>query len=114
MFAKMLRHRVVSAMFFASFVFAAGGYAWMWFTMRSAGAGPFILHFDDIEGITAVGGLGTLNFMGIFGMLAVLANFAIALELEEKDGFLGKFLGAATLFFSYLLFMAFVAIISVN
>ncbi len=115
MFAKMLKHRMISAIFFASLIVAAGGYCWAWLALRNVGAaGPLILHFNDLEGITAVGSSGVLHFAGIFGIAAVLVNYALALELEERDPVLGKVAAGATFAFAVLLFAAFVAIIGVN
>ncbi len=113
-FRRMIRHRVVAATFFASLVFAAGGYLWAWLTLRNAGSGPLILHFDDLEGITSVGSFGALHFIGLFGIATVIVNFAIALELEERDLILGKIVAGITLLFAVLLFIAFTAIMGVN
>lgn len=115
MLAKMAKHRVVSAIFFAALIFAGGGYFWTWLALRGIGsAEPLILHFDDLQGITAVGAFDSLHFMGIFGVAVVLVNFALALELEERDPVLGKVIAGVTLAFAILLFIAFVAIIGVN
>lgn len=111
---RMTKHRVVTATFFASLVFAAGGYLWAWFALMKVAGSPLILHFDDLEGITSVGSFGALNFVGIFGIVAVLVNFALALELEDRDPVLGKIVAGATLLFSVLIFIAFAAIMGVN
>lgn len=114
MFKKILKYKLVSTLSLVSVLFILGGFAWAYFTLRAIGGGPFILHFNDIEGITSVGGLGTIVFAGVFGIIAVIMNFFIALEFEERDRFLGKFLAVMTLLFGILLFIAFVAILSVN
>lgn len=114
MFKKILRHRIVSAIFFGSFLLVAGGAAWAWAALAGVTGSPLILHFDDIEGITAVGGAGSFVFMGILGVAVVLLNFAIALELEERNPFLGKITAGMTAIFAILLFIAFAAIINVN
>jgi hypothetical protein len=110
---KIFEHWIVSALCGVALLFVLGGFFWTYFSLRATG-GPFILHFNDIGGITSVGGLGSLVFMGVFGVIVVLMNFAIALEFDSKDKFFGKFLAATTLVFAVLLFIAFIAILSVN
>lgn len=95
-------------------LFVLGGFFWAYFALAAAGPGPFILHFNDIDGITGIGGLGTIVFMGLFGLLVTLMNFAIALEFERHDAFFGKFLSALSLAFAVLLFIGFASIIGVN
>ena len=114
MFKKILRHRTVSLVSLGSFLLAAGGCAWAWVALGGMVSAPLILHFDDIEGITAVGTPASLIFMGVLGVAVVLMNFAIALELEERDRVLGKVTAGMTFIFAALLFMAFAAIINVN
>jgi hypothetical protein len=114
MFKKMIRHKAVSAAFLGSLLLVAGGSMWAWVALQGIAGSPLILHFDDIEGITAVGGPGGFLFMGILGMVVVLFNFAIALELEERDRFLGKITAGMTFIFAVLLFVSFAAIINVN
>lgn len=75
---------------------------------------PLIIHFNDLEGITAVGTPTSLAFMAALGTAVVVINSLIALELEERDRFLGKLTAAVTLVFAVLLFIAFAAIINVN
>jgi len=114
MLKRIQKHRIVSIVSGAAVLFTLGGFFWAYFALRAVGSGPFILHFNDIDGITQVGGLSSLVFMGFFGLVVTLMNFAIALELEEKDGFLGKITAVATLGFAILLFIAFAAILNVN
>lgn len=73
-----------------------------------------ILHFNDLQGITASGGVGTFIFMGIFGVAAILVNAALSFELEARHSFFGKITAAGALTFAILLFIAYAAIISVN
>lgn len=114
MLKKIAAYRVVTAMYGASLAFVLGGFLWAFFALRGIGTGPFIIHFDDMLGITQVGGLGPLFGMGIFGLFAVVINFFISIELEERDRFLGKIAAGATLLFAILLFVAFAAIVNVN
>jgi hypothetical protein len=111
---KILRHKVVSLVSLGSLLLVAGGCAWAWTSLAGIAGSSLVLHFDDIDGITAVGGPGSLIFMGALGVVVVLLNFAIALELEERDRFLGKITTAMTFIFAVLLFIAFAAIINVN
>jgi hypothetical protein len=108
------KHKLISIFSAVALCFVLGGSLWAYFALSALGSGPVILHFNDIDGITSIGGLGVIIFMGIFGVLVTLMNFAIALEFEERDPFFGKFLASLTLVFAVLLFIAFVAILSVN
>lgn len=114
MLKKVIRYRAVAAISFIAIVFAASGFAWAFFGLSNSGTGPFILHFNDMTGITSVGDLSAVIFMGILGIVVTLMNFFIALEFEERDPFLGKVMAGGTLIFSILLFIAFVAILNVN
>jgi len=82
--------------------------------MSGSGSGPFILHFNDMVGITSVGDLSVIIFMGVVGIVATVMNFFISLEFEERDPFLGKVMAGATLVFAVLLFIAFASILNVN
>jgi len=113
-FKKMLKFKAVSVVSLISVALVLGGSIWAYSAMRGVGASPLILHFDDIQGITSVGSIGTIMFVGILGFVVTLMNFAIALELEERDRFLGKIAAAVTFIFAVLLFVAFTAMISVN
>ena len=100
-------------MFLLSFVLVLGGTIWSYFALRGI-AQPLILHFNNLAGINQVGGVADLLQFGGTGIVFVLVNFFIALELEERDVFAGKLLAAAALFVSVLIFIGFAAIISVN
>lgn len=82
--------------------------------MLARGSAPYILHFNDIDGITKVGGITNLILMGILGVFIVVLNFFIALELEARDKILGRMVAGLTLVMAILLFIGFVAILSVN
>ena len=114
MWRKIVKHREVSVATLVSFALVIGGSLWAFIVLCAVTNGPIILHFDDIEGVTSVGGLGTILFMGTLGFLVVLINFSIALELEQKERFLGKIVAAITLIFATLLFIGFAVIINVN
>lgn len=114
MLRKALKHKIVTALSAASLAFVLGGFFWVWTELSSSGSGPFILHFDDLRGITQVGGLGIFIFMGVFGSVVVLMNFFIGLELAERDRFLALLTTSLTLLFAILLFIGFAAILNVN
>ncbi len=133
MWKRIMQAKAVSIASFAAFALALGGWLWAAFALGAAanaggagaasgaaGAGgasapvPLILHFNNLSGITAVGGMGSIAFMGILGVAVAVMNFAVALELYRRDRFLGKLTAAVTLAFAALLFIAFAAIISAN
>jgi len=95
-------------------IFIVGGFLWAYISLVGMSSGQFIIHFNDIDDITQLGGLNNLVFMGFFGLIIAIMNFAIAVEFDERDPFLGKITGVATLAFGILLFMAFAAILNVN
>lgn len=72
------------------------------------------MHFNNFSGITQIGDLSGLVWVGVGAMAAILVNFLIVLELEERDKFLGKLATAAALIFGLLIFIGFAAIISIN
>lgn len=114
MLKNILKYKLVSIMSLISIAFVVGGFLWAYIALGGAGSGPFILHFNDMEGITSVGGLGTIVFMGAFGLIVTVMNALIALEFEGRNAFLGKLVAVLTLLLAILLFMAFASILSVN
>jgi len=98
----------------ASFAFAAGGFFWALGALGGSAAGPLILHFNDMQGITSIGSFANLLWMGVLGVAIVIINFFIALDLEARDNVLGKIVAVMTLSMAILLFLAFAAIIKVN
>ena len=115
MFKKFLNHKFVFSLSVASCLLSLSGFLWAYFSLRKIGAaGPLILHFNDIQGITQVGGLSTILFMGILGIIITAMNGIIALAFDERDALLGKMMAGLTLALALLLFLAFASIISVN
>ncbi len=74
---------------------------------------PLVLHFTK-SGIDQFGSLWQLEGYGLIGLVIVISNYFIAIELEDRDWFWGKFVAAVTLGLAILLFVAFRAIITVN
>ena len=114
MIERIKKYRLVSLLSLASFVFTAGGFLWAIVALEGAASGPFILHFNDMDGITSIGSFGSIVAMGILGIIIVIINFFVALNLEARDKVLGKIIAAMTLAMAILLFLAFAAIIKVN
>jgi hypothetical protein len=111
MIEKIKKYRLVGLLSLVSLAFAAGGFFW---ALGSETSGPFILHFNDMAGITSIGSFGNLLWMGILGIAIIVINFFIALDLEARDNVLGKIVAVMTLVMAVLLFLAFAAIIKVN
>jgi len=112
---KVRRHWPVAAVFGASLILVLGGWLWAALALRRVDATQtLILHFNNLVGINQVGDTGDLAVAGVLGIVAVIVNFLISVELEDRDWFLGKLITVATFAFSALLFIGFTAIISVN
>ena len=114
MVKKILQHRTVSLLSLLSLCLTLGGALWAWLSLAGINTPIYIIHFNDMNGITEVGGLGNIIAIGFFGLIIAIANAFIAYELEEKDPFLGKLLAGTGVVVSILLFMAFAAILNVN
>jgi hypothetical protein len=116
MFKKLLHHKFVGILSVASFLLSLTGFIWAYCALRivSAAGQPLILHFNDIRGITQVGGVGLIVFMGVFGMVVTVADGCIALAFDERDAAFGKLIAVLTFIFAALLFIGFASIISVN
>jgi hypothetical protein len=110
---KFLKYKLVGCLSALSFAFAIGGPVWAYVALHGVPT-PLILHFNNLRGINQVGSVGDLSQIGIVGLLIVSINTAIALELETRNRFWGKFVAALTLFLAALLFIGFAAIINVN
>ena len=113
MFKKIKTRKFVSILSGVSLLFVLAGTGWAYFATRGITM-PLILHFDDLRGVTQTGGFPTLLAAGILGLIVVLLNSVIALELESRTSFFGKFIAVLTLAFAILLFIGFSAIIGVN
>jgi uncharacterized membrane protein len=112
---KIIKYKAVSAACLGAIAIALGGFLWVYFRLRNtAGGGLLVLHFNDMNGITDVGNLWGIVSMGILGVAIAVVNFFIAMELEERDRFLGKVVAVASVFFAVLLFIAFAAILGIN
>ena len=114
MMKKILKHRAVVILSLIALFLVLGGFLWLWSALQAAGSGPFILNFNDIQGITRTGGMGDVLAMGILAVFIVVINFFLALELDKRDRMMGKILASLTLAGAILLFITFVAILSVN
>ncbi|MGB7957327.1 MAG: hypothetical protein WCF77_00585 [Minisyncoccia bacterium] len=113
MFKEIKKHKLVSGLIAASAAFVLGGFVWAMMSLEKI-TGPLILHFDDLAGIAAVGGIGTIMFGGVFGIVVVFINGFLAIEFEKRNPLFGKLIAILTLVFAILLFIAFAAILSVN
>jgi hypothetical protein len=113
MFQKFINHKLVFILCGASLAFVLGGFLWACFALQGLRS-PLLLHFAGLFGEVQVGGFGSVIGAGVLGLLVVLINSAVAVELDSRDAFLGKFTAALTLAFAVLLFIAAAAIISVN
>lgn len=107
------KYKFIFGLSLLSLLFSAGGFLWAFLALRAAGS-QFVLHFNDIAGITSIGSFGLVEFMGIFGILIVFVNGAIAFEFASRDLFFSRLIAVLTLVFSVLLFIGFASIIRVN
>lgn len=114
MLREMIRESRWAAVAFAlSALFVVYGVVWAYLSLRGVTT-PIILHFDSFSGITRIGSLRELELFGLFGGIVVLVNFCIAGALLRRDRFLSTMTALWTLILAFLLFLGFVAIISVN
>ena len=114
MIEKIKKYRLVSLFSVVSLAFAVGGFFLVFDALGGAASGSFILHFNDMQGITSIGSFGDVLWMGVLGVVIVVINFFIALDLEARDNVLGKIVAVMTFVMAILLFLAFAAIIKVN
>ena len=113
MFEKIKKYKLVSGLLACSAIFVLAGFIRAIFLIVGT-SGPFVVHFNDMQGITLSGGAGTVMFAGIFGIVVVALNGSVALEFEGRNVFFGRLISVVTLVFAVLLFIAFAAILSVN
>lgn len=110
---KLAKAKIIVFFFSSGLAFVLGGFFWAYFSLLEIKE-PLIIHSNDIVRINQVGDVQDLVKIVVVGLIVTVFNFFISLELEKRDWFLGKLLGAATMFFDILLFIAFAAIISAN
>ncbi len=113
MLHKILKSKLISFLFFASILFVLGALGWAYSALRSI-PGPIVVRFNNASGITELGGFLNLASVAATGIVIVVINFFLALELRERDRFLGTIIAASTLLMSALIFIGFAAIIAVN
>ena len=113
MWQKLKKYRVLGTLLGGSFALVVGGWAWASLALRGLSR-PLIVSFNDIQGVTGTGAWTHLHGLGGVGLVLVIVNSFLALELERRDRFWGKLVAAATLALSALIFIAFASIISIN
>ena len=94
--------------------FFASGFVWALIALSHVASPSLILHFNDIGGITSLGGIGSVVFIGCFGALVLFMDFAIAREFLSRDRFFARLVSVLALVLGILLFIGFVAIINAN
>ncbi|MDO8504692.1 MAG: hypothetical protein Q7S36_02455 [Candidatus Liptonbacteria bacterium] len=110
---KIKKYRFTSAIFGLSFALVLWASLRAYFILR-ASSQPLILHFSEYAGITRIGSATDILLLGIFALTIILVNFALAMSLNAREGFLGKLITGATLFLAILTFIAISVILSVN
>lgn len=108
-----LRYKEIILEFTLSALFVSGGAVWAYFALRGIKE-PLILHFSSYTGINQIGTLSNLLGVAWTGAVIVALNAMIASALELRHKPLARAVGLTTIFLSALLFIGFVAIISVN
>ena len=113
----MLTSWPVSAAFGVSGLLVAGGWARTYYVLRGA-TQPIITHWTSGSGITEIARPEEIPLalarLGATGLLIVLVNFFLAIELERRTAYLGKLLAVGTFFIAALIYISFSAIIAVN
>ena len=89
MFKRFFNENFIIILCSAALAFVVGGFGWAFFALGTIHT-PLILHFNIIDGITSVGGIGIFCFVAGFAVLAVLMNFTIAKNLPREIGFWGN------------------------
>ncbi len=106
-------HKLPALFLICSFLFVLGGMGWAYYALRGTYQ-PLVIHFTERSGITEVGTLRYILLQGVFWILLLVVNTAVAILLLDRDRSLGMFLMGSTLFISILIFVWFAAIIHVN
>lgn len=75
---------------------------------------PLILHFSPYTGINQIGSLRDLLAVLATGMILVGMNTVLAFVLVKRDPVLARLVALTTLLIALLLFIGFLAIMSVN
>jgi hypothetical protein len=114
MLERIIKHKAVSAACLSAIFITLAGFLWVYFGLRMTGSGPFVIHWNDMNGITEVGGLWSVAAVGMLGIFITVIDFFIATELEEREPFLGKVVATASALFAVLLFIAFAAILGMS
>jgi hypothetical protein len=109
----MKTQRASSALLAASAVLVVGGWLWAYFALRHISQ-PLVVRFNNLTRITQIGSVSDLVPIGAFGVLLVFVNGLIAITVERRDWFWGRFYAAATFVLAGLIFIGFAAIIAVN
>jgi|SRR3989344_1610360 len=110
---RLFKYRFLSLAFLAGLALVLGGWLWAFFALKEITT-PLIILFDTTSGIEQIGYASDLARVGVFGLMVVLVNFFISIELEERMPFWGRLTSFTTVFLGILIFIYFAAIISVN
>lgn len=108
-----LRYKELILEMGASLLLVLGGALWSWLTLRGIKE-PLIIHFSSYTGINQIGSLSDLLAISVTAAIIIFLNAAVGWELEHRHKPLARMVGLTTLFLAALLFIGFVAIISVN
>ncbi len=109
----LLRYRRLIAIFGVSVVLLAAAAAIAWVRLHAIRE-PLVLHYSPYTGINQIGSVVNLLGVAATGLVLVGVNALIAFALEDRERLWADLLALMTLFLSALLFIAFMAIISVN
>jgi hypothetical protein len=110
---KVKKYKVTTLTFLLCLILVSGGTIWAYVTLHVSSQ-PLILRFSEYAGITTIGNIWDIMGLGAFGILLVGINFFLAINLQERERFLGKIITGVTLFLAVLIFITLSAIISVN
>ena len=113
MLKKLFKYKIPNFTFLLGLALVLSGWLWAFFALGTITT-PLIILFDSTTGINQVGYVGDLVKVGVFGMMVILVNFFISIELEERMPFWGRLTSFMTVFLGILIFIYFAAIVSVN